>query len=357
MDGHRAVSALDADISLSRPGFDLRAALRVEPGQVVALLGPNGAGKSTLLRCIAGLSRLEAGHVRVGHRLLDDPAAGVRVPVADRRIGTVFQDGMLFPHLSVRDNVAFGPRHRGSGRRSARAAADGWLERTGLSELAAQRPHQLSGGQRQRVAITRTLATEPQLLLLDEPLSSLDASAVVSVRSFLRRHLTDVRGGTVLVTHQAVDALVLADAVAVLERGAVVQTGPPDEVARRPRSDHVAALMGLNLVRGDADADGVRLPEGARLVVTGSHHGPVLASFSPTAVSLHAQRPSTSARNVWQLTVDGITPHGDVLRVHLTGAVQMIADVTTAALAELRIAEGDVVWASVKATEVAVYAV
>jgi molybdate transport system ATP-binding protein len=349
------VSALDADISLGRPGFDLRAALRVEPGQVVALLGPNGAGKSTVLRCLAGLSPLDAGHVRLGQRLLESPAAGIRVRVADRRIGTVFQDGMLFPHLSVRDNVAFGPRHQGSGRRAARAVADGWLERTGLTELADRRPHQLSGGQRQRVAITRTLATEPQLLLLDEPLSSLDSTAVVSVRSFLRRHLPDVRGGTVLVTHQAVDALVLADAVAVLERGVVVQTGLPEEVARRPRSDHVAALMGLNLVRGDADDRGIRLPGGARLVVTGSHSGPVLGSFSPTAVSLYAQRPSTSARNVWPLAVDGITPHGDVLRVHLTGAVQMIADVTAAALAELRIAEGDSVWASVKATEIAVY--
>jgi molybdate transport system ATP-binding protein len=350
------VSVLDADVAASRPGFDLRAALRVEPGQVVALLGPNGAGKSTVLRCIAGLSAVQAGHVRLGDRLLEDPSADVRVRAADRRIGTVFQDGMLFPHLSVRDNVAFGPRHRGYRRREARARADAWLERTDLADLAARRPHQLSGGQRQRVAITRTLATDPELLLLDEPLSALDASAVVSVRSFLRRHLPEVGVGTVLVTHQAVDALVLADTVVVMEHGHVVQTGTPEEVARRPRSDHIASLMGLNLVRGVGDGAAVRLADGARLVVTGAHTGPVLVSFSPTAVSLHGHRPMTSARNVWSLRIDGIVPHGDVLRVHLTGTVQMIADVTAAALADLGVTDGDTVWASVKATELAVYA-
>jgi molybdate transport system ATP-binding protein len=207
------------------------------------------------------------------------------------------------------------------------------------------------------VAITRTLAAEPELLLLDEPLSSLDASAVVAVRSFLRRHLPELGVGTVLVTHQAVDALVLADTVVVMERGHVVQTGTPEEVARRPRSDHIAALMGLNLVRGIADGAAVVLSDGARLVVTGSHRGPVMGSFAPTAVSLHAQRPLTSARNVWSLRIDGIIPHGDVLRVHLTGTVQMIADVTAGALADLGVTDGDTVWASVKATEIAVYAV
>jgi molybdate transport system ATP-binding protein len=206
------------------------------------------------------------------------------------------------------------------------------------------------------VAITRALATEPDLLLLDEPLASLDVAAAVAVRSFLRRHLPEVRGGTVLVTHQAVDAMVLADEVVVLDEGRVVQTGTPQEVARRPRSDHAAALMGLNLVRGDGGVDGIRLSDGARLVVTGTHQGPVLASFSPTAVSLHVARPSTSARNVWALHVDGITPHGDVLRVHLTGPVQLLADVTPAALAQLEVGEGDAVWASVKATEISVYA-
>lgn len=349
------MSALDADVRLSRPGFDLRAELRVDTGQVVALLGPNGAGKSTVLRCIAGLSELRVGHVRLGERLLEDPSAGVRMRAADRRIGTVFQDGMLFPHLNVRDNVAFGPRHQGLRRRAARHRADSWLERTDLAALAGRRPHQLSGGQRQRVAITRTLATEPELVLLDEPLSALDASAVVSVRSFLRRHLPDVGGGTVLVTHQAVDALVLADTVVVMERGRVVQTGSPQEVARRPRSDHVAALMGLNLLRGDASGPHVRLAGGAVLVVRGTHTGAVLGSFSPTAVSLHRQRPSTSARNVWACQVDGITPHGDVLRVHLAGPVQLIADVTPAALTDLGVGDGDTVWASVKATEIAVY--
>jgi molybdate transport system ATP-binding protein len=349
------VSALTAELGVRRGRFELNASLQVRQRHVVALLGPNGAGKSTALRCVAGLTALDAGRVRLGERVLEDPSAGVRVRVADRRIATVFQDGLLFPHLSVRDNVAFGPRHSGYRRRDARAAADDWLERTGLTALADRRPAQLSGGQRQRVAITRALAAEPDLLLLDEPLSSLDPAAAVTVRAFLGRHLPDVRGGTVLVTHQAVDALVLADEVVVLDAGRVVQTGTPQEVARRPRSDHVAALMGLNLVRGDAEERGVELPGGAHLVVTGAHDGPVLASFSPTAVSLHANSPSTSARNVWRLRVEGITPHGDVLRVHLTGVLHLLADVTPAGLAELGVGEGDPVWASVKATEISVY--
>jgi len=249
-----------------------------------------------------------------------------------------------------------GPRHAGQRRQAARARADEWLERTGLSELAHRRPHQLSGGQRQRVAITRALATGPELLLLDEPLSALDATASISVRTFLRRHLATNPAGTVLVTHQAIDALVLADEVLVLDAGRVVQSGRPGEVARSPRSSHVAALLGLNLLSGQAEDDGVGLPDGTRLTVTGAASGPVFAAFAPAAVALHSHPPQTSARNVWELEVDGLAPHGDVIRVHLTGAVALLADVTPAALAALGITEGDRVWASVKATEITVYA-
>lgn len=347
--------ALDAHVVARRGSFGLDAHLRAEPGQVVALLGPNGAGKSTVLRCLAGLTPLDAGYVRLGRVLLDEPGTGTRVQASQRRVGMVFQEGMLFPHLSARDNIAFGPRHRGLSRPRARRLADEWLQGTGLQEYADRLPHQLSGGQRQRIAITRALAAEPALLLLDEPLSALDASAAVSVRTFLRRHLLAVEVATVLVTHQAIDALVLADHVVVVEDGRVVQSGPPADVARQPRSDHVASLMGLNLVRGDADGDRIRLDSGGLLVVTGQHAGAVVACFAPSAVSLHGERPRTSARNVWQLEVDGIAPHGDVLRVHLTGAVQLLADVTPTGLSDLGISERDRVWAGVKATEVAVY--
>jgi molybdate transport system ATP-binding protein len=353
--GLDGLDGLDADITARRGDFEVRAALRVRPGQVLALLGPNGAGKSTLLRVLGGLTPLTAGFVRLGGRTLDDATDGVRVAAADRRLGTVFQDGLLFPHLSVLDNVAFCPRHAGRSRRAARAVAADWLSRTELTEFVHRRPAALSGGQQQRVAVTRALATDPDLLLLDEPMSSLDASAAVSVRRFLRRHLARVTAPTVLVTHQALDAMVLADHVVVIERGLVVQQGSPADVARRPRSSHVAALMGLNLLRGVADDDGVHLAGDTVLVPPSPASGDVFATFRPAAVTLHTERPHTSARNSWPGRVDGIAPHGDVLRLHLSGPVPLLADVTPAALADLDVHEGDPVWAAVKATEVDVY--
>ena len=346
---------LDAAITARRGEFEVHAELRVRPGQVLALLGPNGAGKSTLLRVLGGLTPLTAGYVRLDGRILDDAAEGVRVPVAERRLGTVFQDGLLFPHLTVLDNVAFGPRHTGRSRREARALAADWLDRTELTEFSDRRPSALSGGQQQRVAVTRALATDPDLVLLDEPMSALDASAAVTVRRFLGRHLASVSAPSVLVTHQALDALALADHVLVVEDGVVVQEGPPSDVARRPRSSHVAALMGLNLLRGRADGVTVRLAGDSTLVPSGRADGDVFASFRPSAVTLHSERPHASARNVWPGRVDGIAPHGDVLRLHLAGPVPLLADVTPAALADLQVGEGDSVWASVKATEIDVY--
>ena len=348
-------AGLEADITARRGDFEVRAALRVRPGRVLALLGPNGAGKSTLLRVLGGLTPLHEGYVRLAGRTLDDPARGIHVPAAERRIGTVFQDGLLFPHLSVLDNVAFGPRHAGRSRRAARDVATEWLARTGLAELAGRRPAELSGGRRQRVAVTRALACDPDLLLLDEPMSALDASVAGSVRRFLRRHLAELRAPTVLVTHQALDALALADHVLVIEHGAVAQEGPPAEVARRPRSSHVAALMGLNLLRGKGDGETVRLAGDSLLTPWRRADGEVFASFRPSAVTLHTQRPHASARNVWPGRIDGIVPHGDVLRVHLAGPVPLLADVTPAALADLRVGEGDEVFAAVKATEIDVY--
>jgi molybdate transport system ATP-binding protein len=346
---------LDADIKTRRGDFEVRATLRVRPGQVLALLGPNGAGKSTLLRVLGGLTPLTQGYVRLGGRILDDASEGVRMAAADRRLGTVFQEGLLFPHLSVLDNVAFGPRHAGRSRRAARAVAAEWLARTELTEFTDRRPAALSGGQRQRVAVTRALATDPDLLLLDEPMSALDASAAVTVRRFLRRHLAQVTGPTVLVTHQALDAMVLADHVLVIERGGVVQHGRPAEVARRPRSSHVAALMGLNLLRGRGDGEVVRLADDTALVPSSAVSGDVYASFRPSAVTLHTERPHASARNVWPGRVDGIAPHGDVLRLHLSGPVPLLADITPAALADMDVREGDRIWAAVKAMEVDVY--
>jgi molybdate transport system ATP-binding protein len=361
-------------------GFELRAACGVADGEVLAVLGPNGAGKSTLLRALAGLLPLRAGRIELtagdgaaddARMVLDDPRDGVFVPPERRGVGVVFQDHRLFPHLSVRDNVAYAARVAGTDRRRARAGADAWLARLGLEALAGRRPGQLSGGQAQRVALARALASNPRLLLLDEPMAALDARTRIEVRAELRRHLPTYGGPTLLVTHDPVDALVLADRVLVLEAGRVVQEGPPAEVARRPATAYVARLVGLNLYAGSLadpargevllDAGGVleaaAAPDAGMPAPSALRPGSgVLVAVPPSAVALHPARPgSGSPRNVWPATVTGLEQLADRVRVALDGAPPVLADITAAALAELRLEPGTRVWVSVKATEVAAY--
>ena len=221
--------------------------------------------------------------------MLDDPDADVLVPVERRRTGVVFQDYLLFPHLSVLDNVAFGLRSRGVPRKEAAAAAHGWLERVGVADLARSRPGRISGGQAQRVALARALVTEPALLLLDEPLAALDAQTRLDVRSDLRRHLAGYDGCTVLVTHDPLDAMVLADRIVVVENGSAVQRGTPAEVARAPRTEYVARLVGLNLYRGRADGATVHVDGGGEVATASATTGEVFVAFAPSAVSLHAR--------------------------------------------------------------------
>ena len=343
---------LDADLRLVRDRFRLEVQLQVAAGEVVALLGPNGAGKSTVLACLAGLLPVEAGHVRLGDDVHDDPAAGTFVPPQTRGVGVVFQDYLLFPHLTALENVAFGLRSGGRPRREARREAAAWLGRMGLAEHAGSRPRELSGGQAQRVALARALAPGPRLLLLDEPLAALDAGARGLVRGELRRHLRAFAGCTVLVTHDPLDAMVLADRVVVVEQGRVVQTGPPAQVARAPRTAYVAGLVGLNLYRGTARDGRAALDGGGELQASGAPDGPVLLTFAPSAVSLHRSRPEGSARNAWPGRIVGVEHHGTSVRVAVDACPPVLADVTTAAVAELDLVPGREVWASVKATEV-----
>jgi molybdate transport system ATP-binding protein len=348
-------ATLVADLRVRRGSFDLAVSLAVQPGEVVGLLGPNGAGKSTALRLLAGLLALDDGVVRLGRTLVEDTATRVRLRPDQRQVGVVFQDYLLFPHLSARENVAFGLRARGMPRAEARHRADDWLGRVGLAEHARRRPGRLSGGQAQRVALARALAAEPRLLLLDEPLAALDAATRLELRADLRRHLSAFDGSTVLVTHDALDAMVLAERLVVIEAGRVVQTGTPREVAAHPRTDYVARLVGLNLLRGHAVSGRVDLAGGSTLTSAGHADGDVFVAFAPNAVALHPSRPVSSARNCWPARVASVEAHGDTVRVALDGEVPVVADVTPLAVAELGLRPGGQVWATVKATETTVY--
>jgi molybdate transport system ATP-binding protein len=268
----------------------------------------------------------------------------------------VFQDYRLFPHLSVVDNVAFGPRSAGRNRAEARSDAAHWIERLDLGPLAARRPGEISGGQAQRVALARALAVDPAALLLDEPMAALDAGTRLDVRAELRAHLHEFAGPTLLVTHDPLDALVLADRIVVLEDGRVTQQGTALDVARRPATPYVARLLGLNLLRGRAHDGDVVLDDGGQLRIPDGHTtGEVLVALRPSSVALHSERPEGSARNVWPGVVDGVETIGDRVRVTVAGPPTVMVDVTPAAVSELGLARGADIWLSTKATELEVY--
>ncbi|WP_030952847.1 ABC transporter ATP-binding protein [Streptomyces sp. NRRL S-481] len=341
---------LDARLLVDRGAFRLDVALTAAPGDVVALLGPNGAGKTTALRALAGLSPLTSGHLGLDGVRLD------RTPPESRPVGVVFQDYLLFPHLTALDNVAFGPRCQGVGKAEARAQAAEWLDRMGLADHAGAKPRHLSGGQAQRVALARALATRPRLLLLDEPLAALDARTRLDVRAQLRRHLAGFEAVAVLVTHDPLDAMVLADRLVVVEDGHVVQEGTPSDIARHPRTDYIARLVGLNLYRGLAEGHTVRLDNGPAITTTEQLDGPVFVAFPPSAVTLYRERPTgSSARNLWRCEVAGLETHGDQIRADLTGELPLTADLTTVAAADLDLHPGARMWATVKATQTHAY--
>jgi molybdate transport system ATP-binding protein len=351
---------LEATVVVDAPGFRLEAEVHAPAGAIVAVLGPNGAGKTTFIRALAGLVPLTEGTVELAGTVLDDPAAGAFVPPEERSVGAVFQDHLLFPHLTALDNVAFGLRARGRSRAEARAEAGRWLDDLGEHDRAGAKPRQLSGGQAQRVAIARALAIDPDLLLLDEPLSALDATARVGIRHLLRDRLAGFAGVTLLVTHDPVDALTLADRVVVLEGGRVAQAGPIAEVVARPRSRHVAELLGVNLLAGRADGATVVLRDGGTLTSADRAEGDVLVRFAPRAVALHARRPEGSARNVWRARVRSIDQLGDRARVLLDSPLSepmppVVAEVTLGSVVDLALAAGTELWVSVKATELDVY--
>jgi molybdate transport system ATP-binding protein len=352
---------LAVDVVARRGTFEIRAAFAAAAGETVALLGPNGAGKSTLVATIAGLEPPDGGSVTLDGRTLDDAAANVHVPPERRPIGVVFQDLLLFPHLSALENAAFPLRARGATRSAARARAAELLERLGAGHRVGARPRDLSGGEAQRIALARALVAEPSLLLLDEPLSALDVGSRARVRDLLGEELRRFPGVRVLVTHDPVEASILADRLVLLEDGVVTQVGTPEEVRTAPRSRYAADLVGLNAFHGRLE----RLEEGAARLATAA--GDVIVpwpeSFEgtdaigllrPADVTVSLEPPAGSARNALHGRVRSVAVEGDRARVRIATDPPLVAEVTLGSVERLGLREGVEVWASFKAVEVQV---
>ncbi|MBV9411595.1 MAG: ABC transporter ATP-binding protein [Acidimicrobiia bacterium] len=348
---------LAADLGVILGELTLEVKLDLDDSAVVALVGPNGAGKTTLVRALAGLVPLDRGRVTINDRVIEDPSVGMRVPAEDRRLGVVFQEHRLFPNLNALENVAFGLRSTGTSKTLARAVAARWLERVGIADVAQLRPSQLSGGQAQRVALARALVVEPNVLLLDEPLAAVDAAARTELRHLLRAELRRYPGIRLVVTHDPVEAAALGDQVIVLERGRITQQGPLADVTARPRSPWVATMVGLNLFAGTAVDGAITLENGAVIATATHDRGLTFAAIRPNAVSLHRRQPEGSARNAWRGEAAELYFTGDRARVRIDGPVPLVAEVTAAAVAELYLADGGPVWASVKATDIDTYPV
>lgn len=353
-----AVAQRDFDVSLA-----------LGPTETVAVMGPNGAGKSTLLSTIAGLVRPDTGRAELNGRTLFHLGSGIHQWTPPHRRGTALlaQEPLLFPHLTAADNVAFGPRSAGVPPRKAKERALQWLAEVEAEALAGRRPAGLSGGQAQRVAVARALAADPGLLLLDEPMAALDIHSAPLLRRLLKRVLAD--RPAIIVTHDVLDALVLADRVVVLENGRIAEDGPTRQVLERPRSPFAAGLAGLNFVTGTLTASGIRtaggqgiapdleiaghLEEPGEAGQAGAAGLPGAAVFPPSAVSVFLTDAHGSPRNSFPVQVTELEPHGDQIRVRGGG---LAADITPAASAELGLAPGIRAHFVIKSAAVSIYA-
>ena len=352
---------LVVDVSARRGAFEVRAAFDAAAGQTVALLGPNGSGKSTLVSCLAGLLPPAEGRIELDGDALDDAEDGAHVPPERRPIGVVFQDLLLFPHLSAIENVAFPLRARGVVKPDARERAARLLERMGVAGRAGARPRELSGGEAQRVALARALIAEPALLLLDEPLSALDVGARARVRELIRDELARFPGVRIIVTHDPIEAAMLADRLVLFEDGRVTQIGSLEEIRSAPRSRYAADLVGVNSFRGRLEP----FEEGAGRLATGEgdvvapwpegfEGGEVVGLLRPADVTLSLEPPAGSARNVFRGRVTSIAVEGERARVRIATSPPLVAEVTLGSVERLGLRDGVDVWASFKAVEVQV---
>lgn len=348
-------SGLSAHFGVRRAGgFTLDIELEVDSGVTVALLGPNGAGKSTAMAAISGLLPIDRGEIDLDGTLLDAPSAGIFVPAEERRVGVVFQEYLLFPHLTVLENVSFGLRSRGVAADDAADRSREWLQRLGLDKLEGRKPGDISGGQAQRVALARALVTEPRLLLLDEPLAALDVSTRVELRHVLADHLDAFAGPRLLITHEPTEAFLLADEIHVVEEGAVTQRGTADEIRLRPRTHYAADLAGFNLVTGVARGGVIETAAHSLHIADIEVEGPVVATIHPTAISVHPSRPEGSQRNSWETTVDRLEHLGSRVRLRTGAPLPLTVEVTESARSDLGLAPGVRVWLAFKATEILV---
>ncbi|HWU57087.1 MAG TPA: ABC transporter ATP-binding protein [Microbacteriaceae bacterium] len=359
-------TALEAALVVRRGTFTLDVELSVADGEVVAVLGPNGAGKSTLLAAISGLIRPESGRVAVAGRVLTKRTASARifVPAERRRIGLLSQDPLLFPHLSAIENIAFGQRAQGRPRADATRDAHEWLNAVGLAGLGDRRPGALSGGQRQRVAIARALAARPDVLLLDEPLAALDVQTAAHIRRLLSERLAETGTTTIVVTHDVLDAIVLADRCAIVNAGRIIDDGPKARVLGHPKTQFIAALAGVNLVEGISDgAAGVVSADGG--AVRGHVMGAAIAAgtqasavFSPSAVSVSAPRAGQGEENPrgnrWNATIEALEPSAAGVRIRVREIPHVVIDVSPAVAVDIDLSIGAPIVVSVDPADVAI---
>jgi molybdate transport system ATP-binding protein len=333
-----------ATVTLEQVTVPLRSfelCLSLDVDSTVALIGPSGAGKSTVLNAIAGLVRPAAGRIRCDDETWFDGERGVFLLPEWRRVGLVFQDYALFPHLTVRQNVEYARRH----------AADEYLDRFGIRHLERAHPGRLSGGERQRVALARALARDPEILLLDEPLSALDAHTKIEVRSELQQLLADLEIPTLLVTHDFEDAAALAGQVGVLVEGKVRQTGSPSDLVANPADAFVASFTGANLLQGQPHSAGdhtagVLLDDGT-LVATSDGDEGVMVAVYPWDITISTTRPDDSAMNVIAGAITAITELGNRARITVG---PLTAEITVDSLRRLGLQPGQHAYASFKAT-------